>query len=514
MEDEKVLRREIIKTFQLNAFELKREAVNLCTELFKDNDKEKRQRWLNKMIAVLKKQSLKSPLISEEIIRDIFRQCKSKGVQDAGKLLNVFDAFSLKPYEYDAELKKMIIRKEKPSLAADSASFANAIRQRFLLVKQRATRCTTLKNLKFTTCECLLSSNKTINGVVILGMLTQQKADCYHIEDLTGSIEVEFHDDTRFHHALFHEHCIAIFEGTFETGVLRVNEVAPVPVECADTTRKELSSNENWFGGEDKIAFRCNERLEASLASHPESAIVILSDVFLDDEKVLKGVYHLLEGYCQIPPVAFVFCGNFCSRTRQKETMALLDRGFRWLANQLNEFKDSYQKTQFIFVPGPDDPLVDMILPRPNLPSMLFKHISSVVNCTFASNPCRIQYASQEIVVFRNDMVKKMCRHSINAITPDSIPSRFARSVLSQAHLCPLPMHISPVIPDWSHALALNPLPDILITADRFESFTENVAGSGCIVTNPGSFSRSNFGFQVYYPQQRKVEASQIPADS
>ncbi|CAB3409270.1 unnamed protein product [Caenorhabditis bovis] len=497
----------------MNAFELKREAVNLCAQLFAGHDKDRRQRWMAKMIEVLKKQSLKSSLVSEEVIRDVFRQCKSKGAQDPGKLLNVFDAFSLKAFDYDQDLKKMVLRERKPTIACDSSSFTSAAKQRFLLVKQRASRCASLKNIKFTTCECLLSSNKTIPSVVILGMLTQQKADCFHIEDLTGSIEVEFKEDTRFHHALFHENSIAIFEGNFEYGVLKVNEVALVPVESAEITRKELSSNENWFGGDEKIAFRCSDRHRAALLQHPDSAIIMVSDVFLDDERVLKGIFALLEGYSQIPPIAFVFCGNFCSQPRQKETMALMDRGFRWLANQLNEFKEAYQKTQFIFVPGPDDPLVDMVLPRPNLPSSLFKHVSAVVNCTFASNPARIQYACREIVVFRGDAIKKMCRHSINKIAADTIPARYAKSVLSQAHLSPLPNHIQPVLPDYSHALALHPLPDLLVVADRFEAFTESVTGSGCIVTNPGSFSRSNFTFQVYYPNQGKVEASQIPAN-
>ncbi|CCD67651.2 putative DNA polymerase epsilon subunit 2 [Caenorhabditis elegans] len=509
--EENALRREIVKTFQIHAFELKKEAVKLCVKLFLDHDKETRKKWTNKMIELLKKQTLQSSLISEELIRDTFRQCKSKGTQDAGKLLNVFDAFSLQPYDFDADLRKMVLRKEKTSLAADSSSFSHAARQRFFIVKQRAMRCASLKNFKFTTCEILGSSTKHLQSVVVLGMLTQQKADCYHIEDLSGSVEVEFKEDTKFHHALFHEHSIAIFEGTFENSVLTVNEVAMVPVESAEVTRKELSSNENWFGGDDKIAFRCSDRLRSALAKQEDTSLVFLSDVFLDDKKVMKAVFKLLQGYKDQPPVAIVFCGNFCSRPRQTDTIDLLDRGFRWLANQLTPLRKDYEKTQFIFVPGPDDPFVDTVLPRPHLPSLLFKHISPIISCTFASNPCRIQFASQEIVVFRSDLIKKTCRHSINSITVESIPSRYARSVLSQAHLCPLPQHITPVLPDFSHSLSLHPLPDLLITADRFETFTEKVVGADTIVSNPGSFSRSNYTFHVYYPCQNRVEASQIP---
>lgn len=112
--EESALRREITKTFQIHAFELKkwavslkihlktwnysREAVNLCVKLFLEHDKQTRKKWTNKMIELLKKQtcrveidwetgnlwfSVQSSLISEELIRETFRQCKSKGAQDA-----------------------------------------------------------------------------------------------------------------------------------------------------------------------------------------------------------------------------------------------------------------------------------------------------------------------------------------------------------------------------------------------------------------------------------------------
>lgn len=509
---ERLLRKEVTKSFQMHAFELKRETVSFLVSLFANQEKEKRQRWISKMIEVLKKQNLKSPLISEEQMRNTFKQCRSRGIEDIGKLVNVFDVFSVKPFDYDGELNKMVLRNKPISIGAASSSFTHAQRQRFIFVKQRASRCTSLKAIKFTTIDSLCSAMRKVQSVVILGMLTHKKADCMHIEDLTGCLEIELTEETKFHQALFTEGIVAIFEGCYDGGVLKVNEVALVPVESAESSRKQLGSQENWFGGDEKIAFRCNERLRAATIQHAESSIVIVSDVFLDDPKIMKALYSLLDGYSTSPPVAYILCGNFCSRPKQPDTMQLMDQGFRWLSNQLNEFKDAYQNTQFIFVPGPDDPFVNMVLPRPALPPSFFKHLQPIENCVFASNPARIQYASQEIVVFRENIIEKMCKHTINSITAETIPSSFSKTILSQTHLCPLPMYISPVMPDLNHVMSLFPLPDLVVTADRFESFVETVAGADTIVTNPGSFARSNLTFQVYYPQQRKVEASQIPA--
>ncbi|VDN26470.1 unnamed protein product, partial [Gongylonema pulchrum] len=102
--------------------------------------------------------------------------------------------------------------------------------------------------------------------------------------------------------------------------------------------------------------------------------------------------------------------------------------GFCNLAEILRADILANRNVHFIFVPGPDDPSFNSILPRselkflfqfaffsrPPLPYSLFELMKNVPNCSFASNPCRIQYASQEIVVFRQDLVEKMCRNSIH----------------------------------------------------------------------------------------------------
>lgn len=51
---------------------------------------------------------------------------------------------------------------------------------------------------------------------------------------------------------------------------------------------------------------------------------------------------------------------------------------------------------------------------RPGIPSSFLGDFpKKVPNAIFTSNPCRIQYCSQEIVVFREDIISKMCRNSI-----------------------------------------------------------------------------------------------------
>ncbi|KAJ1501432.1 DNA-directed DNA polymerase epsilon, subunit B, partial [Coelomomyces lativittatus] len=80
-----------------------------------------------------------------------------------------------------------------------------------------------------------------------------------------------------------------------------------------------------------------------------------------------------------------------------------------------------------------------------------------------------------------------------------------ARTLIDQSHVCPLPLHISPVLWDYAHTLHLYPLPTLLVIADTVDKFHEEYEHVN--VVNPGSFATSHgFGFLVYYPKGQRVE--------
>ena len=67
-------------------------------------------------------------------------------------------------------------------------------------------------------------------------------------------------------------------------------------------------------------------------------------------------------------------------------------------------------------MPGPKDVGggIGNILPRRPLPkSCTTRLLSRVSNAHFGTNPCRLRYCSQEIVLFREDIVNKMRRNCI-----------------------------------------------------------------------------------------------------
>ena len=252
-----------------------------------------------------------------------------------------------------------------------------------------------------------------------------------------------------------------------------------------------------------------------------DSMFVFLSDVWLDSPDVISNLAKLFTGYATIPPTAFVFMGNFTqeppSGSGGLSTHAKnLKEHFRLLANMISEHQSLAESSKFIFLPGSNDPGFPNIFPRPALPNFIaeemMKKLPVPENVHFVSNPCRIQYCTQEIVLFREDIVTKMCRNCVYFPENGDIPSHFGRTIVSQGHLTPLPQHICPCYWDYDRSMWIYPLPDIVVIGDKFDPFTTEPI-HGCTILNPGSFAKNSFSFKTYVPKTRTIEDSQIPPD-
>ena len=61
---------------------------------------------------------------------------------------------------------------------------------------------------------------------------------------------------------------------------------------------------------------------------------------------------------------------------------------------------------------------------RPAIPNSITEDFRrKVPSAVFTSNPCRIQYCTQEIVVFREDIVTKMCRNCVKFPEDGDVPT-------------------------------------------------------------------------------------------
>ncbi len=75
---------------------------------------------------------------------------------------------------------------------------------------------------------------------------------------------------------------------------------------------------------------------------------------------------------------------------------------------------------------------------------------------------------------------------------------QFAKTLVCQGHLCPLPLHVAPLYWAYDNALRLYPLPDLIVCADKYDPFSETpLEDKSTRVINPVSFMRFSFFPQI-----------------
>lgn len=146
------------------------------------------------------------------------------------------------------------------------------------------------------------------------------------------------------------------------------------------------------------------------------------------------------------------------------------------------------------------------------MPSLVSKLQAKLKHVHFTSNPSRLSYFGEEMVIFRSDLLSKMRR---NAVLMSEISDAthlthiLAETIVSQAHLSPMNLVKQPVFWQFDQSLRLYPLPQLLVLADATEEYEWDICG--CKVVNPGSFHQSN-SFLVYYPNTNTAEFSMVPS--
>ncbi|KAG0270747.1 DNA-directed DNA polymerase epsilon, subunit B [Linnemannia exigua] len=346
---------------------------------------------------------------------------------------------------------------------------------------------------------------------LMFGMLVQMGDGKYCLEDADDRVELVM-DHSQNSAGLFTENCFVLVEGQYtDDNVIIVETIGLPPPELRDETKK-VFGNIDFLGAPKEM--RSEEQLKVIAQEYEDISFIILADIWLDQPKTFATLRTIFEGYSNSTlPLAFIMCGSFKSQPflfNGLESGQYRD-GFNTLAELIAEFPTMATFSYFIFVPGPNDPWGASILPRPKIPDFYTAKIRSLVKRSiFASNPCRIKYCDQEIVIFREDILNRLLRNCIVPPCGDVvIQKQLVRTIIDGAHLCPLPLTTRQVSWAHDHALRIYPIPDALILADKFEAY--NFKYQNCHCMNPGSFPTSDYSWMVYYPASRRSDICQIP---
>ncbi|KAJ3006469.1 DNA polymerase epsilon subunit 2 [Thoreauomyces humboldtii] len=439
---------------------------------------------------------------------------------DISAYLHVIDSFQLPRWRFTSDNKGFVrVPEHQMKLLAPAQEKVNAYRDRFDLIRERLLRHDSFRAKTYAKRDETLEIMpiKNLQGhkpgdYLLFGMLTQVEEGRYHLEDPDALIELELNNVARGI-GLYTLNCFLLVEGYYtEERKFRVRTLGMPLAEQRQRSLAAFGHNVNFFGG--PVAGDEMVVLETVESKMTDVMFVIVSDVWLDQPRVVMKLRQLFEGFSgesSVRPLAFIFIGSFISTPYiyDIDSAAAYKDCWNTLADLLADFKEIAQSSHFIFVPGPNDPWNANILPRPHVPDHFTARVRQrVPNAKFVSNPCRIRYCTQEIVVFREDLVNRMRRNCIVAPSEEvPMEQHLIATIVEQAHLCPLPISVRPAYWAYDHALRIYPTPHMLVLADRYDSYAETY--EGCQAINPGPFP-SGFGFMVYWPADKKTQMSKI----
>lgn len=358
---------------------------------------------------------------------------------------------------------------------------------------------------------------------LLFGRLSTAADGSYTLEDTEGQVSLDL-TQALVGEGIFTEGAYVLIEGEYtHTEQLRAWAIGHPPSERREEARA-LSGHLDWYGA-GAVPVKHVPLLRAQEMQHPDICIAVLSDVHLDDPATLAHLRAILQGYqdADFMPLAIVLCGHFSSTP--VEVAGALDSyaaSFARLADVMLRFPRLLQSCHWIFVPGPRDPAATTLLPRPRIPAPLVQRFERRLPRDFCesrlhwmSNPCRIVYLSQDIVIFRDDIMSKMLRNAIllkDDLEASDLQKHLVSTLLDQAHLCPLPPQVRPILWEYAHALRLYPMPSAvrchrpdmqLVLADKYDRF--ELTYEKCHVFNPGSF-RGRACWTTYYPATGHAE--------
>ncbi|KAI5101927.1 DNA polymerase epsilon subunit 2, partial [Silurus meridionalis] len=531
--DSRRLKSKVTSGFRMRGFLLRPEASKYLVEVLESVSEVELEDVIERILDGVEKQPLSSSMVELSVAEAAVQDCSQSCDETIDNVFNIIGAFDVPRFIYSTERKKFVpismTSHPVPSVCGQARDKAELFRERYTILQQRIHRHELFtppvvgvvaeegrNKFQLKTVEALLGSTVKLGEVIVLGMITQLKEGKFFLEDLTGSVHfviywiqnilfLHFLVSHQFHSGLYTESSFVLAEGWYEDSVSHVSAFEFPPIEPSSTTRAYYG-HVNFFGGPSTIAVKASAKLKQLEEENEDAMFVIISDLWLDSVEVLEKIQTMFSGYSAMPPTCFIFCGNFSSAPYGKNQIKSLKESLKALADLICEHPNIHSSSRFVFVPGPEDPGPSSILPRPPLAEHITEDFRQRVPFSvFTTNPCRIQYCSQEIVVIREDLVNKMCRNCLRLPSTNlDIPTHFVKSILSQGHLTPLPLYVSPVYWAYDYALRLYPVPDVVIFADKYDPFS--ISNSDCLCINPGSFPRSGFSFKVYYPSNRTAE--------
>ena len=433
--------------------------------LLLQGDNDNFEETLEVVLSSLKQKLAKAPLklitpaLWKEAIDGLDNE-KDSNDENSG-FWNLIDAFDQPKLVYNSLQQNFYVDDQakgnkRPPLLGTAKDKLQMMAQRYLQIQQRTAR--QLVQTPLITIDRLLGSCDSTTKQVLLGMLHRTPSG-FELEDMTGTITILFTDTTQLDpSALYTEGSFVLVQGTYNQETLIVDRMGMPLIESkAEST----------------------PLLPLAKREEPKSPLAIYSmaNLALDQPESIQQLEELIDvvNDGDDRETILVLMGNFT--TESLTFAAALDELSRIL-------EDTNDNVQVLIQPGPNDtPSLCWPLPKPQ------QHVQTRMpsNVQFISNPCRLQYGNHDVVISRQDLIRRHLDQQIVSVrSDDPLVSRMIHTVLSQGHLASA--SALPIYWNYDHSLSLYPLPDLVLLGLEDEgSEAFEFSKVGCHVAAPGS---------------------------
>eukprot|EP00559_Dactyliosolen_fragilissimus_P002415 CAMPEP_0184863990 /NCGR_PEP_ID=MMETSP0580-20130426/13271_1 /TAXON_ID=1118495 /ORGANISM="Dactyliosolen fragilissimus" /LENGTH=576 /DNA_ID=CAMNT_0027362609 /DNA_START=22 /DNA_END=1752 /DNA_ORIENTATION=+ len=545
-----LMRRRINRAFKMRGLSIQLPAIDALMNVLKRESPQVAESVLLNIIDEVKDKLMKQSstsssyssqvIVTKSLLSNVVAELSRDGEDITNEALQLLDAFETPRLFYDGMKKQFTLLErvinDECGLLGEPVDKINMFLQRYLLVQQRILRQDVFRpklvtsdvrnsfgdgnvetSVKLTPIESLLGRK---GKQTLMGMIVQVEEGKYYLEDVTAQVPIDLSEASIATDGFIMENCIVLVEGEMVDDILMVHLIGnPIYENRMDALNAVGLQNSDIFNAMPSLAelTRMREQEEEHGA---DGMFVMLSDVHLDKPSTLSKLEKLFAGFETLDPLpVFVLMGNFTSQAllTSKEGPKQIMGYFEDLGNLISKFPRITNEGRIIFIPGPNDPGLGGVLPRPPIPNYFTGALrSKVSHAIFTSNPCRVRFFSKEIVLYRQDMVFKFRRNCI--IPPRKVDGEDSstenntnhiakcaiKTMLDQGHLSPLPLSSTPIHWKLDHAMRLYPPPDAVIVGDSTNQYYEDY--NGCDVINPGPFIggtgnvAGDFSFVVYRP--------------
>lgn len=409
---------------------------------------------------------------------------------------------------------------------------------------------------------------------LLFGLLRKNSKGTWSLEDPSGSVEIVISQAVPTKGTYYVPGCFVLAEGIyFSVGnKFHVSSITHPPGERREVTLDAIGnldllgvhgqSNKNYISKLDKDLKIRLHYLEKELVEH--RFIIFGGDMHLDEMSTFSALRKVFQTLNEEPPTLIVFQGSFTSvplhpsmNSKNISATTAYKNSFDTLASLLSDYEKIINETTLVFIPGVNDPWNSMVnlgtagvWPQKPVPMNFVQRINRVCkNIVWGSNPTRIAYLSQEIVLVRDDINSRMKRHNIlfplveekkreeaaamqerlqmdendgtTSISQlikstDQLPAKvqesrkIVKTVLDQGHISPFTTDIRPIVWDLDYTLQLSPIPSTLILCDTTAP-EYDVTYNGCKTLNPGRFiHKRRAKYLEFVPSLRKAIEQEI----